>query len=135
MLTMTCLCGAVRVTVTERPDHVNACNCSLCSKAGAEWATYSPDAVAVAGATQIFRRADRAEPNADVHFCPTCGSTTHFTLTEFAVARHGNALMGVNMRLADPGGLAGVERRFPDGRAWAGEGTFGYARAAELIGS
>ncbi len=43
-------------------------------------------------------------------------------LTEQAVAKHGNVVMGVNMRLADESDLAGVELRFPDGRAWAGTG-------------
>ncbi len=38
------------------------------------------------------------------------------------------------MALADEGELAGVELRFPDGRAWSGGAAFGYVRAAEVIG-
>jgi hypothetical protein len=38
------------------------------------------------------------------------------------------------MLLADESALAGVELRFPDGRAWPGEGAFGYVREAEMIG-
>jgi hypothetical protein len=42
--------------------------------------------------------------------------------------------MGVNMRLADESDLAGVELRFPDGRAWPGEGDFVYVREALILG-
>ena len=36
-MTGTCLCGAVTVTVDDRPDYIHDCNCSLCRKAGAAW--------------------------------------------------------------------------------------------------
>ena len=71
---------------------------------------------------------------AEVWFCATCGSTTHFTLTASAVEKFGDTLMGVNVRLADEDDLAGVELRFPDGRAWSGEGEFGYVREPRVIG-
>ena len=38
------------------------------------------------------------------------------------------------MRLADESDLAGIELRFPDGRAWSGEGGFGYVREARILG-
>lgn len=50
------------------------------------------------------------------------------------VARHGNTVTGVNLRLADERDLAGVELRYPDGRAWSGTGEFAYVRPAEIIG-
>jgi hypothetical protein len=90
--------------------------------------------VSVAGVTSGYCRQDKDDPAADVRFCPACGSVTHFTLTESAVALHGNSLMGVNMRLADEGDLAGLELRYPDGRAWSGAGGFGYVREARIIG-
>jgi hypothetical protein len=55
-------------------------------------------------------------------------------LTASAVARFGDSVIGVNMRLADEGDLAGIELRYPDGRAWPGEGAFGYVREARIIG-
>ena len=51
-----------------------------------------------------------------------------------AASKFGNALMGVNMRLADESDLAGIELRYPDGRAWSGEGDFGYVREAHIFG-
>lgn len=86
------------------------------------------------GATEGYRRADKDDPNAEVHFCARCGSTTHFVLTEGAVAKFGNTLVGVNMWLADPRDLAGVELRYPDGRGWPGAGDFSYVREPRILG-
>lgn len=135
MLTFSCLCGQVSVAIARRPDYVNACNCTLCSKAGAQWGYFHPSEVTVEGPTSGFTRTDKADPGAEVRFCPRCGSTIHFVLTPSAVARFGgDSLMGVNMQLADEAELAGVELRFPDGRAWAGEGGFGYVREPRILG-
>lgn len=131
---LSCLCGQVRIAIDTRPDFVNECNCSLCGKSGARWAYFAPSDVTVEGATTGYRRADKADPAAEVHFCPTCGSTTHFVLTESAVEKFGNSMMGVNMWLADEADLAGLELRFPDGRGWAGEGEFSYVREARILG-
>lgn len=134
MSKVSCLCGAVSVTAPQRPEMIMECNCMLCSKTGARWGYFDPAQITVEGSTSSFRRTDKDDPSAEIHFCPTCGSTTHFVLTESAVAKHGNTMMGVNYRLADPAGLAGVELRFPDGRAWPGEGEFTYVRAPEVLG-
>jgi hypothetical protein len=134
MLKLSCLCGRVRVTTSKSPDYVNECNCTLCAKAGARWAYFDPAEVSVEGETGAHRREDKADPFAEVHFCMRCGSTTHFVLTPSAVAKFGNTLMGVNARLADDSELVGVELRYPDGRAWPGEGEFTYLRPARIIG-
>lgn len=134
MMTLSCLCGQVRVQIDKRPDHINACNCLLCSKSGARWAYFAPSEARVAGATTRYCRADKDDPVAEIHFCPTCGSTTHFTLTASAAAKFGNSLIGVNMWLAGEQALAGIELRFPDGRAWSGAGDFAYVRAPRILG-
>ena len=59
-----------------------ACEGSLCASSGAVWGYYPSADVAVAGDTSRYRRGDVATPSAEIHFCPTCGSTTHFTMTE-----------------------------------------------------
>jgi hypothetical protein len=135
MTTLSCHCGQVQIDVAKTPDHINACNCSLCRKAGAQWAYFHPSEVTVAGGTSGYCRRDKADAAAQVHFCPICGATTHFTLTDSAVAKFGNSMMGANLAVADDSALAGIERRFPDGRAWSGEGPFVYVRAAEIIGA
>ena len=134
MLSLACHCDRIRVEIARRPEHINECNCTLCDKTGARWGYFAPSDVRVEGPTTGYCRQDKDAPAARVHFCAHCGSTTHFTLTESAAARFGNTLMGVNMRLADEADLAGVELRYPDGRAWPGEGDFGYVRKARILG-
>lgn len=134
MLSLTCLCGRVRIDLARRPDFIHACNCTLCSKSGAYWGYFDPAELSITGDTLSYSREDRGEPTAAMHFCGRCGTTTHFTLTPGAIARVGNTMAGVNMRLADERDLAGVELRFPDGRAWAGSGEFGYVRPPSLLG-
>lgn len=134
MLKLSCHCGHVRVQIEKQPDYINECNCTLCSKAGARWGYFHPSEVRVEGSATGYCRKDKDDPGAQFHFCAKCGSTTHFTLTESAAAKFGNTVMGVNMRLADEGDLAGIELRYPDGRAWPGAGDFGYVREARIIG-
>ncbi len=135
MLTLTCLCARVRIEVARRPDFINACNCTLCRKSGARWSYLPPSDVSIDGETSIYRREDKEDPAAEVHFCGRCGSTTHFTLTESAVSRFGNVQAGVNMSLADESDLAGIELRYPDGRAWSGGADVGYVREPRTIGT
>ncbi|MDE2239726.1 MAG: GFA family protein, partial [Rhodospirillales bacterium] len=101
MLNLHCLCGQIHIQTSKRPDFINECNCTLCSKAGARWAYFHPSDVAIEGATKGYQRHDKENPAAEIQFCANCGSTTHFVLTESAVAKFGNVQMGVNMRLAD----------------------------------
>jgi hypothetical protein len=129
-MTGACLCGAVRVTIDTTPDFVNDCNCTLCRKVGAAWSYFGSASVAVHGETAGFVRADKPNAGVAVQSCATCGATTHFVLTEDFRRQHPTAdVVGVNMRLFDPDALAGVEVRFPDGKAWSGEGPYGFRRA------
>ena len=134
MLQLSCLCGHVRIVLKLRPDYINACNCTLCSKCGARWSYFHPSDVEVAGSTRQYSRQDKDDPAACVHFCADCGSTTHFTLTESAIARFGDVQVGVNMLLVDESELIGVELRYPDGRSWSGGTDFGYVRESRIIG-
>ena len=134
MITLTCLCGQIRAELGKRPDFINECNCTLCSKSGARWGHFHPSEVSIEGDTQGYCRSDKEAPSAEIHFCTQCGSTTHFNLTADAVAKFGNVMMGVNMLLADESDLAGVELRFPDGRVWPGAGEYSYVREARIIG-
>lgn len=133
-MTLSCLCSAVRIELYQRPDYLHACNCTLCRKTGAWWGYFDPAAITVTGPTTSFVRGDKSEPATTIHFCPTCGVTTHFALTPAAVARHGNGIAGANLRLAELSDLAGLELRYPDGAGWSGEGPFGYVRPAEVLG-
>ena len=47
-----CLCGAVSVTIDEKPDYINDCNCSLCRKSGGAWGYFDPSIVKTSGETK-----------------------------------------------------------------------------------
>jgi hypothetical protein len=134
MLKLSCHCGRVGVRIEKRPDFIHDCNCTLCQKTGAIWGYFQPSEVAVQGATTGYSRDDKAEPGVSIRFCSNCGATTHFELTEATIAKFGNTMLGVNMRLADENDLEGVEQRYPNGRGWSGEGDFGYVQESRIIG-
>ena len=94
-IALSCLCGNVGLTVSSQPNFLHQCNCTLCKKTGAQWAYFPPKSVSCEGITQPFCRADKDDPGAEIHFCGKCGCTTHFVLTESAIAQHGNTMMGV----------------------------------------
>ena len=128
-MTSTCACGNVEVTLTRSPDFIYDCNCSLCRKTGAAWGYFCSAEVHVAGETQAFTRRDTTDPKVDLHACPTCSATTHFVINETYKQAHPELdQIGVNMRLFDPEALKGVEVHYPDGKAWSGDGAFGFRR-------
>ena len=59
MLKLSCLCGQVRIEIPKRPDFINECNCTLCSKSGARWAYFHPSEVIVVGTTKGYSREDK----------------------------------------------------------------------------
>lgn len=134
MLQLSCHCGRVGVRIEKRPEFIHECNCTLCTTSGASWGYFQPAEVFVGGTTAGYTRQDKPEPGVAIRFCPNCGTTTHFELTESAAAKFGNTIIGVNMRLADDADLHGVEVRYPDGRSWPGHGEFGYVRSPRVIG-
>ena len=69
-LTGGCLCGAVRVVASGKPDRVGICHCLDCRKHhGALFyaaAIFPETAVSIEGETRAFKGR---------HFCPQCGSS------------------------------------------------------------
>ncbi|PZQ95462.1 MAG: aldehyde-activating protein [Cereibacter sphaeroides] len=76
-----CLCGAVKVTVSDPSHELGICHCSMCRR----WSGSSPSltvpegALAVEGASHVksYVSSDWAERT----FCDTCGSALWYRLT------------------------------------------------------
>ena len=126
----TCHCGAIEVSLAHAPEYINLCDCSLCLKSGGAWGYFETGEVEVMGETHSYRRTDYATPAVEMHFCPRCGSTTHWLPTE----NLDEDRMGVNMRLFEPAQLAGVEARTLDGRNWFGKSAAAHRRQPGAIG-
>lgn len=129
-----CLCGAVRVSLARKPEYINDCNCSLCRRAGGAWGYYSNQDVNISGETSYFLRSDIENPAVAAHFCPSCGTSTHWALSEaYQRANPGLDRVGVNMKLFAPKDLIGIEIRFPDGDGWTGKRPPGVRREPVLM--
>jgi hypothetical protein len=125
-----CHCGAVTLTLAEKPDYLFDCNCSLCRKHGVLWGYFDPAQVTINGETESYARADRDQPAVNIHFCGTCGCSTHWT----PAAHIDQKRLGANMRLFDAEDLAGVPLHFPDGAGWDGNGEFEMRRESTVFG-
>ena len=127
-----CHCGNVSVEVARAPEFINLCDCSLCRKSGGAWGYYPKAEVTVSGVPTDYRRADADadEQFVEMHFCSSCGTTTHWTLTENA---EGDRL-GVNIRIFDPAELEGVEVRTIDGLHWDGSAPPQHRRPPGAFG-
>ncbi|MEM8726434.1 MAG: GFA family protein [Pseudomonadota bacterium] len=125
-----CHCGAVSVTLAMKPEYVNLCDCSLCARSGGAWGYYASADVKISGETKAYRRKDYPEPAVEMHFCPTCGTTTHWVTTEHLELDR----VGVNMRIFDPAELTGIEARTIYGRNWFGKAAPDHRRNAGKLG-
>ena len=130
-----CQCGTVKIELGESPEFVNDCNCSFCETAAAFWGYFDPQVVQVTGKTNTYVREDRLTPAVEIHSCVVCSDTTHWTLTKaYQISTGITDNMGVNMRLFSDSDLQGVEMKFPDGKAWSGQGEYGFRKPAIIIG-
>ena len=89
-----CHCGAVRVSVPDRPEWLGSCNCSICRRLAWLLAYYPDDGqVRVEGETVRYIWGDRMIA---LHHCPVCACGTHWDSTGES---HGK--VGVSARLLD----------------------------------
>lgn len=107
-----CLCGEVGVSIDAAPEYINICNCRFCRTAGAAWGYFTTEQVQVEGKTNSIQRDDIDDVWLKRHFCPECGSCTHYS-----VLKKGHRdRIAVNTRLFAQDKLDGVEVRYLDGR-------------------
>lgn len=125
-----CNCAAVTIELARRPDFVNFCDCSFCSKNGGAWAYFTAGDVTITGETASYMRSDIPDPVIIMHSCKICHSTTHWTLPE----GYGQDRIGINIRLFAPDDCAGIEARFMDGRNWTGDTEPQMRKPHEAIG-
>jgi hypothetical protein len=77
-----CSCGALTLSLPERPKLVVACHCLDCQRrTGAPFgvgAFYPTDAVAISGTAKEFTRYAASGGKDHTYFCPICGSTIYW---------------------------------------------------------
>jgi len=105
-----CHCGAVSFTLSQKPQKLVDCNCTLCRRIGALWG-HMP-----IGSVQIEAKPDstiayvQGKKTLAVHSCKTCGCTTHWESLEAD-----GEYMAVNFRLCEPATIGQYQTRKFDG--------------------
>ena len=114
--TARCHCGAITLTLQQRPREITECNCSLCRSTGVRWA-YLPRSelgiLPAAGLTDSYAWNGR---HVDFHRCRTCGCVTHWVPRDA-----GREQRGVNANLLPQEVFAAARLRHRDG---AGSGDY-----------
>jgi hypothetical protein len=111
LIESSCVCGAVRLTISRAPDELVDCNCSICRRYAALWAYYPLKNVVVPGGlTDVFMLGPK---KIEFHRCKICGCVTHWS------PRDQRDEMGVNARLMEPEVVARARVRHLDGaKTW-----------------
>lgn len=97
MLTGQCHCGNISFTVEKTPNYLIECNCSICTRYGAQWAQFKPNYVTIHTREHPSKTYRWGRQAIDFHHCPTCGCVTHYTSTGAVPTIH---WMSVNARLS-----------------------------------
>ncbi len=112
-ITGSCHCGNVSWELDEAPEWATECNCSLCRRIGAVWAHVDIETVTLNAAHDAtFPYIQGAETFA-LHICRTCGNATHWEPLDAGTDE--DAVMAVNLRMADPFVLQALDIRHLDG--------------------
>lgn len=105
-----CHCGAITIRLTDAPEKVAECNCSLCRRIGGLWHHLSPAGVVVTGEGKGYVQGDCM---LTTWHCPTCGCTTHWIAIDPNYDR-----MAVNMRMFAPEAWQDLPKERIDGASF-----------------
>jgi hypothetical protein len=91
-----CHCGQVGFEITDKPEKLVDCNCSICRRLSPLWGHIDSKAFTKTGKgeTIAYMHGDRT---LSIHTCRNCGCTTHW---ENEQPEPG--YMAVNFRMCDP---------------------------------
>jgi len=115
MLTASCHCVQVQVSVPGPPEELTDCNCSICRRLGVLWAYYNIEDVTIRGRPE--HTSEYVWGNKTMRFvrCKHCGCLTHGE----PMTAETDGQMGVNARLFEPGELGTVRiRKFDGAKTW-----------------
>ena len=111
MLTASCHCGAVQISIPRAPETLTQCDCSICRRYGTLWAYYSKDEVGIQAAPGSTEAYSWGRKSLQFVRCRSCGCITHWE--PIAPAR--GSRVGVNARNFQPEQLGAVRIRRLDG--------------------
>lgn len=108
----------MRIEVSEKPDTLTQCNCSICYRTGALWAYYTRQQVKVEhphGAVSVYMWGDKC---IEFCHCNTCGCLTHYeSVDKDGVDKDRESRVAINARMLQPRDVDGIRVRKFDGRS------------------
>lgn len=110
-ITGTCHCGAISFVLATQPEWMTECNCTLCRRIGALWAHAPTEQITITAPPGATLRYIQGTQTLAVHSCKTCGGTTHWE----NLNPSDDAVMAVNLRMADPAVTQHLRLRHFDG--------------------
>lgn len=114
MIEGSCHCGKVTFRVSQPPERLVDCNCSICLRIGALWGHVPIGSVDVqrTGETAPYVQGDKTLA---MHTCTTCGCTTHWENLQ----PEDNAKMAVNFRMCGAEEISRHQiRKFDGAETW-----------------
>ncbi len=115
MLTATCHCGDIRVTVPRKPRRLTSCNCSICHRLGTLWAYYPAGNVKIEAKRGAMDEYIWGDKMLKFVRCKKCGCVTHWA--SLIVTK--DSRMGVNARGFERTAIEGIRvRRFDGADTW-----------------
>lgn len=116
MLTATCHCGAICVTIPRRPRSVTDCNCSICRRYGVLWAYYKASTVRLEAKPGSIDTYSWGRGALRFVRCAKCGCVMSWQRTKPDPDRK----IGVNLRNFGLDVLSSARVRPFNGAAWDG---------------
>ena len=116
MLSATCHCGAVQVTIPRKPRSLTNCNCSICRRYGVLWAYYKDAEVTLTATPDIADATDEyiwGDKTLKFIRCKHCGCVMQWKSLRIGPGTRA----GVNARNFEPAALGNVRIRLLDGAA------------------
>ncbi|MDJ0708133.1 MAG: hypothetical protein QNJ46_33080 [Leptolyngbyaceae cyanobacterium MO_188.B28] len=111
MLTASCHCGAVQIEISEKPETLTQCTCSICRRYGALWAYCTRQTARVLSAPDAETSYIWNDKVIEFFHCNTCDCLTHYESTE----KSDDSRIAVNARMMSPKDIKGVKVRTFDG--------------------
>ncbi len=109
-----CHCGAVQFELSESPEALVDCNCSICRRLSALWGHVPISSVQIAAAPDATIAYVQGDKMLAMHSCKNCGCSTHWE----SLVEDGEH-MAVNFRMCDPAELEQFEiKKFDGADTW-----------------
>tara|TARA_R110002110_G_scaffold376446_1_gene586280 strand:+ start:33996 stop:34358 length:363 start_codon:yes stop_codon:yes gene_type:complete len=111
LLKTSCHCGAVQIEISELPERLIQCTCSICRRYAALWGHLTRKTAKVSfapGAASAYLWNDKI---IEFYHCNTCGCVTHYE----GVEKTEHERLSVNFRMFPVNSIKGIEVRTFDG--------------------